>query len=450
MEPSDRVFTALTEAIRALPAPGRWAFAARHARTAVLWGAAAATALALWCVVVVSSNLAGPFVAPRPTPDEIALMEALKPPPMARSNAVEAFLRVAESLPDTDYYSWSSYRQDRTELAELDRAHAAELTAIREALDLPGEAFRRFEPQELANLDRCIALLAAHGAMAQAKGDAEEACMAGLDAIRVAQAASRGGGFRNAWWGLGAQRVAHRLIGDNMARLGAAANRRVLDRMELLEATRVTLSSVVVDEWRNGMPWATPTFVPLLDRWVKPGQAHEMRRRRYFADLLRASRLPAAFRRLPPADAVPHEWRASALPRDYCRYHDLNAARNRCIVAALTVQSYRFAHGRLPARLTDAAQTPSVRFYDPITNVNVHYRPDGRAREGFVLYSIGPDLHHDGGYPAIEDRMGMPGDIGVRPFALGQRRPAPRSQDYRRVPYMLSPPEEPGWPPVPE
>lgn len=451
LEPSPQRFDAVMQAVRALPAADRWdlflAQGRKMLRYSALFGVVAA---ALWGSVVVASNVAKPFPPYRPTPGDMILNEALRPRPILDPNAVTAYMDIAGRIPDSSYFSWYPYEIAQSESERLARKGARAVADIRAAFRLPGAARERLSDAALNRLDRCVALLAAHGRLAQGRGDAEEACKTGLDIVRVAQDVSRGGGFRNAWWGLGAQRVAHRLIADNMLRLDRAANERVLRRASDLNDTRIALPVVVLDEFAATATMPVAGFGFALDRWVDPRRAQQIAKRDYFLRLHNAARVPAAFRTMPSAPPGLLAWRDRAWPRDYFRYHDLNAARNQCILVALRVQDHRLTHGSLPAELPDLIEGRFERIRDPITNVPLNYRIDDRAPGGFVLYSIGPDLHDDKGLPMLEDRGPCSGDVGVRPFAAGSNPRTSGSPDYRQVPFMLPPKPGPGYPPVPD
>jgi hypothetical protein len=74
---------------------------------------------------------------------------------------------------------------------------------------------------------------------------------------------------------------------------------------------------------------------------------------------------------------------------------DKNQAHIRMLLCALALRCYRLEHGELPAALADLAPEylPEVPV-DPFSDGPfVYRRQDGQ----YVLYSVGPDGHDDGG-----------------------------------------------------
>ncbi len=84
----------------------------------------------------------------------------------------------------------------------------------------------------------------------------------------------------------------------------------------------------------------------------------------------------------------------------------IGVAQMRLAVTAIALEQYRAAHeNRYPAALSDL-QPDKVKeeIVDPFDGQTIRYRPDG---DGYVLYSIGPDLKDDSGLPM----RGKDGDI---------------------------------------
>jgi len=450
MEPPQAVFGAVMEAVRATPNPAVTDVltrgATKLARAMALLSCLAGVA---YVIAGICADLAGP---PRsgiraPTPSEALLLQwagdALPEP-----NAVDVYLEVAPTIPNSNYGSRLPYPLDAREDERLNRLGRRQLALIRDAFGLEGRPVHKLTGLEKSRLDSCIALLGAHGREAQRRGDAEEACVSGVDVLRLAQDIARGGGFANVWWALGSQRVGQRLLADNTERLDRRATARVLARLQALERTGVTLDSVVRREARTSFPSPAPSFGPVLGNWVQPDRARHAQWIAYFGKLLDQARKPASVRvhPEPPAGLLP--WRDPDWPRVFMRYFDTNDARMNCIEVALAVRQFRLSHGRLPRTLSELPS--SARRADPFCLNPPRYRVTNAAREGFVLYSIGPDLRDDFGKPAPEDSRHPTGDVGVRPFAVPTYLSASHDQDYRRVPYMLRPIRGAGWPPMPD
>lgn len=475
MEPPQGALDRIMEAVRATPTASRAQVAARHMLRA---GRVAAIVVPAALLAVGSMRMcaqwARPHMAPRQDPWLASLYASFRNTKAPEPNAVDLYYRVAPSIPRSAYFSWQLHAigpaEDARALggrealapwlrhstppaadAALDRGGREALAILRNAFAAKGRAMRQLDYWRGDNvLDRCVALLGAHGREAQRRGDAEEACRSGLDIVRIAQDITRGGGFANAWWGLGAQRVGHRLLGDNILRLDRPAAERTLTRVRDLRRARPTLGDVVVAEGATMPLERSPEFGWPLGLWVRPDQARALQKDRYIMGLISAASDTAAFRRMPelPRGVLP--WVDRGWPSTFFGYCDINEARNRCIELALAVRRFRLDHGRLPASLRDLPGDDQTSAVDPLTNVYLIYRKTDASPQGFTVYSIGPDLRDDAGRPAAENETGCPGDIGVRPFAMPSLRSIADNQDYRRVPFMLPPIRRAGWPALPE
>jgi hypothetical protein len=380
-----------------------------------------------------------------------SLRSAFRYIPIPEPNAVDAYYAVARVMPGSSYFSWQAQATDQAEDAALDRAGVQQLAVLREAFAANGRARRPLDYHHRGwVLDRCVALLGAHGRVAQRRGDAEEACRSGLDILRMAQDVTRGGGFGNAWWGLGAQMVGQRLLADNIEKLDLRPATELLQRLRRLQRTRVPLAEIVIAEACTAPTPSGPSFGWPLSNWLRPDRERAIEKDRYIAAMLNSVNKPSAFRRLPAAPAGVFGWRSSRWPSEFCRHYDTNEARNRCISLALAVRRFRLERGRLPRGIREVPDEDRSSALDPVTGVYLHYRLTDAAKEGFIVYSVGPDLDDDNGRPAIENRIGDPGDIGVRPFAWPTYGDVSDQQDYRRVPYMLPPILEASWPPLPD
>ena len=84
------------------------------------------------------------------------------------------------------------------------------------------------------------------------------------------------------------------------------------------------------------------------------------------------------------------------------------------VLAALTVEQWRIAHGRWPESLADLGPVPT----DPFTGAALTYKVDER---GVLLYSLGDNGEDDGGNPPPEGYRrpwgGLPPDWDI-PFRL--------------------------------
>jgi len=81
-------------------------------------------------------------------------------------------------------------------------------------------------------------------------------------------------------------------------------------------------------------------------------------------------------------------------------------ARRNLLLTSLRLLSERNKTGKFPVKLPDGGKTSQ----DPFRHRPLAYVPNGV--EGFLLYSVGPDLVDDGGVPKTKDRA--TGDLRVQ------------------------------------
>jgi hypothetical protein len=81
------------------------------------------------------------------------------------------------------------------------------------------------------------------------------------------------------------------------------------------------------------------------------------------------------------------------------RYRQETMARIGVARIALEIQAYRLRTGRYPDSLASAGEALGVLPRDPFTEQPFRYR---QGPAGFVVYSLGPDLTDNGGFPPAE------------------------------------------------
>jgi hypothetical protein len=102
----------------------------------------------------------------------------------------------------------------------------------------------------------------------------------------------------------------------------------------------------------------------------------------------------------------------------------------RSAATAVAAERFRRDQGRWPAALDELvpAYVTAVPL-DPFDGQPLRSR---RLGDGFVVYSVGPDLADDGGQIHSGGVGGMPKDCGIRLWDPAQRRQPPPAHDSGR------------------
>jgi hypothetical protein len=88
-------------------------------------------------------------------------------------------------------------------------------------------------------------------------------------------------------------------------------------------------------------------------------------------------------------------WRVQSAFRDLVRRVGVATAAARCARLAVAIERHRRTHGGFPLGLTDLDwNAPRDVLVDPFTGRPLQYMP---TSDGYVLYSVGPDVKDDGG-----------------------------------------------------
>jgi hypothetical protein len=161
--------------------------------------------------------------------------------------------------------------------------------------------------------------------------------------------------------------------------------------------------SVLADQWPPMGFWTRPWIQRLAIGMVHDTGGFIRASRGSMATALRLTRGDG------PATSQFGKLLAPALQKGFLRAA-WATAEIRASGAAVRVERYRRANGRLPATLDEAgAGVAGNSRVDPYNDRPLMYRRDGR---GFVVYSVGENLADDGGDVARRDQ-GRPPDFGV-------------------------------------
>lgn len=367
---------------------------------------------------------------------------------------------------------FSSIRQDENTV----RANAQALSILRRALtkqcQVPStrsyaDTFPYLE--QVRNLAR---LLSAEARVRAAHGDYVGAVESGLDGYALGIAITRGGLLIHGMVQGVIETTSQPAIVNNIDRLSAHDAERLSARMEALVRSRVSTSVILGEEKdtfeaiiakmdasvRSGNYTTTKDLIdsdsqsgfkvmrtPLM--WRLHHDAMVRQTIRYLSDMATEAAKPVAARKRVPTPTDPLALLFSPSAGHILQRFDQADARAHVIASALRIQAFRAKNGRLPATLSEAG-IPADMQTDPFTGKPLIYRLHGGD---YLLYSVGPDLHDNGGIPADEASLadsGPQGDFGARMFRTYTSYNPARTPYYRRVPHMLPPKLTPGAPPL--
>lgn len=265
--------------------------------------------------------------------------------------------------------------------------------------------------------------------MARADGRYADAMSASLDAIELGVKMGRGGPLlhclegQNSRWGVDA---GERVVASLTAAEARAAGRR-LDQIlaeapsfaAVMEQQRPVELAKVRDELLHPPPWSPPAPGALLplpqanEVWasfvhcVHPKSLIYRRMDRHYRRFVDVARQPYAKRRFQASGwgvdrvmGAPLLWisydqllRAEHISYEFAE----NEAFLRLLRLRLALQEYRKTHHRWPSTLEEgASDLDREALIDPFNNLPLQYRP---RRDGYTLYSVGPDLKDDRGKP---------------------------------------------------
>jgi hypothetical protein len=252
---------------------------------------------------------------------------------------------------------------------------------------------------------------------------------ASLDAIELGVKMGRGGPLihclagHGSRWGVDAGERVIRSLSAAEARATGQRLDRILPELPTLAAAlkeqRLVELARLREELTEPPPWPSPPADSLLpmpaasDLWahlvhgLRPKSLHYGEMDRHFRRLVEVARLPYADRRFPISNGeMDRHFGAAMLWVTYdqpFRVEDMSfeftqhEAYLRLFRTRLALQEYQQTHGRWPATLQEAAsKLPRDAVIDPFSGGRLHYVREG---DGYLLYSVGPDLKDDGGRP---------------------------------------------------
>jgi len=338
--------------------------------------------------------------------------------------------------------------------------NAPVLRDVRRALKTPYEEPPVRSPEHLfthlAGYRKAARLLALEARVRAARGDAAGAIDSALDAVALGVHVVRGGVIINRLVGVACESIGREAAWDIADRLDARAARGAAQRLERIEGARIPLADTLEEErrsllanlrqlmsrprWRLEL-WPQMNPEPRTDherltalalaawsyRWTKSGilaNCDEMMTR-MIADA-RSGKFARASAAFTTKDLLARDPITLALTPafDGILMTDLARARvqNRLLMAKLAVHAFRTERGRLPRSLEELvpgylARVPDDPFLDGRT---LRYR---RTKEGYTLYSVGPDRFDNGGEPVASDAQATAGSgrrqQSTQPGAIG-------------------------------
>ena len=323
--------------------------------------------------------------------------------------------------------------------------------------DIMAQSFR-----QMAGMREIARLLMAEAHVRAADGDHAGAFESGLDAMEMGEDLHRGGVLIHSLVALAVQAIGQTPMLDALERI--PQNRvepfvRRLERILISEAAirevmeeerNLALTSYLETDNMRAAPFSTAANQL---RWYEAAVGglwwHFMREPTiretddYYRAALPQIDKPANARKMPPQPRGPISSMMVPVVEQGLKKVESHRARNRIFLCALALRGYRLKHGRLPDTLEEL-KLDARAITDPYSGRPLIYRKDG---DGYLLYSLGPDLRDDDGIPADESADPMMGDLGIRAFRTLQ----PGSQSsryYRKVPHMRQPKLPAGAPPL--
>lgn len=392
-------------------------------------------------------------------------------PPLPNPNALDAYAQVGRTLKQSGALRVAypaGFRAGPSPAGELALVATSGplLTTIRSAASMqclmPSHRETNSPYPWLEDIRPVATLLGAEGDVQAARGDFAGEASTGLDMIQIGLNLERGGEIVHEILAARFQAQGQLHVAKALDHLSVSQCDSIAARLRSLLHSRVPVSDIVREtgysvvaqiahydgsEVYNGFSVGR-SEIPLPRGFVRSGAKARWRVTRdralhqteaYFEALARQAELPS-FRRKPVAPPTEPAVSSSVLYANMATYCDTADARDRLVLCALAICSYRLRHHRPPAQLSDAGlSVPETA--DPWSGRPFVYRATGGD---YILYSVGPDGIDGGGAPADSLAWGGPdkGDVGIAPFWSGEGRVF--SPYYRPVPHMLPPKVPPG------
>jgi len=350
------------------------------------------------------------------------------------------------------------------DLGEL-RKHLAQsrpqLAAVRAAVRLPYLSPRR-DPgafRQIAHYREAARQLAAQTRVELADGRPETAMDSALDAVELGAKMGRGGALLDSLVGMvctvigqnGAERCVPQLSTESARAAGIRLDGILtqlpapVDVMEEERRTELLLARSVL---RGKSPIATsPAVMGNPTTWVDQVKERVLltlypkcwgysQVDQYWRALAIEFRKPYRQRKSPRP--TPPEWdpvlggmtmRLPTLQFPFAR----TRAQLRLLRTELALREFRLRHGAYPTKLDELAPAIVAAVpVDPFSEQPLRYRRQGN---GYVLYSVGPDLNDDGGTPIPSGaaNASSKGDlVAGRLFSPRKAAPASRERDAKR------------------
>jgi len=408
--------------------------ARRLRRAALLMGA-----------LMLSLGLAGRGPARGQAADEPALTVPVPDYPEPAQNAWDDYLRAFELLPTGDEAAvmprelMAEGRSGPRLSWEALEPYQPTLAALREGL--PKECLVPPPPPLLQDPTGSVRhnlqfrewtlLLCVEGWLHEQDGDYRAALLGSyLDALKLSQDWARGSGVIGAFTGAACEAEALGQIRTSLAagQADEAALRELVARLVAFEQHEVPLADTLAWDYQRDRQMLDDVLQDedsLTDLFGPDGPDRQARVEReaaaarqfmaeHWAQAIALSRLPYRFAgqtelpEPPPgplADIVP-----TLPPTLYAAAITRHTAALRATTILAALELYRVGHGGYPEALADLVPGCLARLpLDPYSDEPFCYRRDG---EGYLLYSVGPNLTDDGGVPPVErDDLPVEGDL---------------------------------------
>jgi hypothetical protein len=312
-------------------------------------------------------------------------------------------------------------------------------------------------------------LLSAEAEVKMAAGDYGGAFSSGIDGIHLGHDYLRGGVLIHALVGVAIQAIVQQPMVRAVDKLPADQADRLVERLQQIILTRVPNEQVIKEEHYSTLGslarMPSSDFAKVMSpsdigEGVNGDEPENVRAKSafgsvvwhftrdktlrdlegYYTAIEREAAKPPTERQPVPEPGGLARIFAPVFTNALTKLDDIDL-RNRLLLCAAAVRSYRLKHGKLPSSLTDLGLDPKM-LVDPYSGKDLVYRP---GNSDYLLYSVGADGRDDGGVPADEGTVPAgPGDLGIRRFEAKPERKA----HYRLVPHMKAHRLQPGAKPL--
>jgi hypothetical protein len=269
-----------------------------------------------------------------------------------------------------------------------------------------------------------VSVLAFRANVDAARGDGNGAVTSALDAVRIGSQIPRGGVVVNALVGYDCEAIGRKPIWDNLNALGSDQCHRVASTLESIDASADSYADVLTEQkwageanlmqvlvtpnWKTQVLQATQNVTNTQDPWkgVRDSLYVSMLGKRRIVDDYIAHMNAAIV-----AARGPYGTQAEVTASDRItdglfflgdRFKStFNQTEDRLLATTCALRAYQLDHGAYPATLGQLVPSylSSVPLDPFATSSPLRYRLTGAK---YVLYSIGPDMHDDGGTPVFD------------------------------------------------